>query len=122
MLMSRREMLWTAGGLGGVALAHLMAEAKPQAARVNRIIQLFMNGGASPMDTFDHKPRLVELDGKKFDPGGSEKLESVTNSPGFKVLKTPFKFKQHGQFGRWVSEVFPEIAKRVDDLSFLMSM
>jgi hypothetical protein len=129
MLLSRREMLWTAGGLGGVAIAHLLGEqgllaanATAQPAKVKRIIQLFMNGGASPMDTFDHKPKLAELDGKKFDPGGNIRVESVTNSPGFKVLKTPFKFKQHGQCGRWVGEVFPKLAGHVDDLAFLMSM
>jgi hypothetical protein len=139
---SRREMLWNVGGgLGGIALAHMLGtqgvfadEAgvpKPRPefngglhhkARVKRIVQLFMNGGASPMDLFDYKPRLAELDGQKFDPGGGAKVESVTNSPGFKVLKSPFEFKQHGQSGRWVSNVFPHIAGCVDDLAFLMSM
>ena len=122
MFANRRDFLWQAGGLGGLALAHLLGRAesgaKPQAAKVKRIIQLFMNGGASPADTYDYKPKLVELDGKPFDPGGSEKIESVTNSPGFKVLKSPFKFQRHGQCGRWVSEVFPHTAKCVDDLAF----
>jgi len=126
MFANRREFLWQAGGLGGLALADLAGRAesaaKPQAAKVKRIIQLFMNGGASPADTYDYKPKLAELDGKPFDPGGNEKLESVTNSPGFKVLKSPFKFQRHGQSGRWVSEVFPHTAKCVDDLAFLMSM
>ena len=127
MRASRREFLWSAGGLGGVALAHLLGQSETHAdetsaPKVKRIIQLFMNGGVSPMDTFDYKPKLAELDGKKFDPGGDVKLESVTNSPGFKVLKSPFKFAQHGQCGRWVSEVFPHLAGRVDDLTFLMSM
>ena len=127
MRASRREFLWSAGGLGGVALAHLLGQSETHAdetsaPKVKHIIQLFMNGGVSPMDTFDCKPKLAELDGKKFDPGGDVKLESVTNSPGFKVLKSPFKFAQHGQCGRWVSEVFPHLAGRVDDLTFLMSM
>ena len=91
-------------------------------AKVKRVIQLFMNGGASQMDTFDYKPRLAELHGQKFDPGGGAKVESVTGSPGFKVLKSPFEFKQHGQCGRWVSSVFPHMATCVDDLAFLMSM
>lgn len=129
-LSTRREFLWQSGGIGGLALAHLLnAEARAEShpalthpAKVKRIIHLFMNGGASPMDTFDPKPKLAEQDGKKFDPGGNEKLESVTTSPGFKVMKSPFKFKQHGQCGRWVSEVFPNIARHVDDLAFLMSM
>ena len=134
-LSPRREFLASAGGsLAGVAFAQLLAQQESLAkteklnggihhpAKVKRVIQLFMNGGASPMDTFDPKPRLAELDGKRFDPGAGQKVESVTGSPGFKVLKSPFKFKQHGQSGRWVSSVFPHVAKRVDDLVFLMSM
>ena len=121
MRTSRRQFLESIGGLA--ALCWLGgASATPQAAKARRIIQLFMNGGVSPMDTFDHKPKLAELDGKKFDPGGDARLESVTNSPGFKVLKSPFTFKQHGQSGRWVSEVFPHLAGHVDALAFLMSM
>src|SRR5262245_46285464 len=137
--LSRREMLLQAGsGFGTLALAQLLgrdaAAGEPAAApadfngglhhraRVKRIVQLFMNGGASPMDTFDYKPRLVELDGQTFDPGGNVRLESVTGSPGFKVLKSPFEFKQHGQCGRWVSDQFPHLATCVDDLAFLMSM
>src|SRR6476660_6853862 len=99
MPLHRRAFLSRTGsGFGAVALAHLLGaehargEGLHHPAKVRRVIHLFMNGGASPMDTFDHKPKLAELDGKKFDPGGSEKVESVTNSPGFKVLKTPFKF------------------------------
>src|SRR5580700_8246065 len=138
--LSRREMLFQMGsGFGGVALAHMLGAGeargegidKPSAdlngglhhrAKVKRVIQLFMNGGASPMDTFDYKPRLAELHGQTFDPGTGDKLESVTGSPGFKVLKSPFEFKQYGQSGRWVSSVFPHLAGCVDDLAFLMSM
>jgi len=129
----RRELLWRAGGgFGALALSYLLGQESALAANLNgglhhrakvkRVIQLFMNGGVSPMDTFDPKPRLTELDGKAFDPGGGQLVESVTNSPGFKVLKSPFPFKQHGQSGRWVSSVFPEMATCVDELTFLMSM
>jgi len=142
--LPRRQFLWNAGGgLGGIAAAYLLgqerlladvpANARPSPradlnggvhhrAKVKRIVQLFMNGGVSQMDTFDPKPRLEQLDGQKFDPGGGELVESVTNSPGFKVMKSPFPFKQHGQSGRWVSSVFPHQATCVDDLTFLMSM
>jgi hypothetical protein len=133
MLFPRRDFLRMAGGFGTVALAHMlgMEEAlggpvqigsPDHPVKVKRIIHLFMNGGASPMDTFDYKPRLAELDGKKFDPGGGAKVESVTNSPGFKVMKSPFRFEKHGQCGRWVSEVLPNMAECVDDMAFLMSM
>jgi len=144
---ARRQFLAHAGGgFGAIALTYLLGHdqllsqsASPAGqirlgprvglnggihhpARVKRIVQLFMNGGVSPMDTFDYKPRLAELDGQKFDPGGGQLVESVTNSPGFKVLKSPFEFKQHGQSGRWVSSVFPQMCRCVDDLTFLMSM
>jgi hypothetical protein len=136
-MLTRRNLLWQlGGGLGGIAMAHLLgrqgllADApKPRAdlngglhhkAKVKRVIQLFMNGGASQVDTFDYKPRLEKEHGKKFEPGG-EKVEAVTSEPG-NILKCPFPFKQHGQCGRWVSSVFPNIAGCVDDLAFLMSM
>jgi hypothetical protein len=140
---ARRDFLsTTGGGFGAMALSALLGRdlraetpgggasvdrAKLNGglhhpAKVKRVIQLFMNGGASPMDLFDPKPRLTELDGQRFDPGAGQLVESVTNSPGFKVLKSPFEFKQYGQSGRWVSSVMPHIAKRVDDLTFLMSM
>ena len=60
--------------------------------KAKRVIQLFMNGGVSQMDTFDHKPVLNKLNGKKFDPGDGRLVESVTNSPGFKVLKARLHF------------------------------
>lgn len=141
--VSRRSLLLQLGsGFGSLAVAHLLTQdgllAEPTVAsaggnaalngglhhraKVKRVVQLFMNGGASPADTFDYKPQLEKLHGKTFDPGGNVKLESVTGSPGFKVLKSPFPFKQHGKSGRWVSSVFPHLAGRVDDLAFLMSM
>ncbi|MBM4077072.1 MAG: DUF1501 domain-containing protein, partial [Planctomycetes bacterium] len=97
-------------GLGGVALSDLLArsglcEDSPQSkfngglhhpARVKRVIQLFMNGGASQMDLFDYKSELFRLAGEKFDPGSGERVEAATSEPG-KVLKPPFDFHQHGQ-------------------------
>src|SRR6476469_7134520 len=130
---TRREaLLRIGGGFGGLALAHLLAtdaaadSPRPEfngglhhPARVKRVIQLFMNGGASQMDTFDHKPELIKLSGQKFDPGS--RVEAATSSPG-NLMKSPFEFKQHGQCGRWVSSVFPAIAECVDDLAFVMSV
>lgn len=88
-------------------------------ARVRRIIQLFMTGGASPMDTFDYKPELARLHGKSIGP--KEKPEGFTAAPGA-IMKSPFSFKQHGESGRWVSSVFPHQAKLVDNMTFLMAM
>jgi hypothetical protein len=135
--MDRRAFLWQAGGgLGGLALACLLGEegllaAGPPAkagpgglrhrAKAKRVIQLFMNGGASQCDTFDYKPELIKQHGKKFDPGSGVRVEAVTSTPGT-VMKCPFPFRQHGQCGRWVSSVFPEVAKHVDELAFVMNL
>jgi hypothetical protein len=135
---TRREFLWQfGGGLGGVALAQLLAESGALAeqprprpefngglhhpAKVKRVVQLFMNGGMSQPDTFDYKPELERRHGKPFDPGTGEKVEGVTSVPGY-VMKSPFSFKQHGQCGRWVSSVFPHLAECVDEMAFLMAV
>ena len=126
---SRRKFLeTTTGGFAGLALAQILRAESVNGSAVHhrpkakRVIQLFMNGGVSQMDTFDHKPSLEDLNGKTFDPGDGRLVESVTNSPGFKILKSPFRFKQYGDCGRWVSDVLPNMASMVDDLAFLMSM
>lgn len=136
--LSRRDVLFHAGGgLGGLALAQLLAEAgelpggaKPRAelngglhhvAKVKRVVQLFMNGGVSQMDTFDYKPALIKGHDKPFNPGTAEKPEGVTSTPG-NLMKSPFEFKQHGQCGRWVTSVFPHLAKQVDRMAFLMAV
>lgn len=128
----RRNFLWTiGGGLGGIAMTQMMArdadaatspavaEGLHHAPKARRIIQLFMTGGASPMDTFDYKPELEKLHGQKLGP--SEKPEGFTAAPGA-LMKSPFKFKQYGESGRWVSNVFPHQAKWVDEMAFLMAM
>src|SRR5438067_13700448 len=114
---SRRDFLWRfGGGLGGIAMSHLFAHdllgvtvPKPNPefngglhhrAKVKRIVQLFMNGGASQVDLFDHKPELINRSGQKFDPG--EKVEASQSTPG-NLMKSPFDWKQHGQCGRWVT-------------------
>lgn len=142
--MNRRHFIWqAAGGVGGIALTTLFerdgiaAEAGPanrapsvagiltgklhHPPRARRVIQLFMNGGASQMDLFDYKPELAKRHGQKFDPGTAERVEAATSEPG-KVLKPMFEFKQHGQCGRWVSSLLPNLAARVDDMAFLMAM
>lgn len=127
---SRRQFLARLGaGLGSVALSQLLAREHPgwltaklpHAPRARRVIQLFMNGGASQMDLFDYKPILYKRHGEVFNPGEGVRVEAPTSEPG-KVLKPVFGFKQHGECGRWVSELLPNIAGCVDDLAFLMSM
>ncbi len=131
---SRRSFLrHTGGGLGALALAQLLGgdlladplTPRPEfngglhhKAKARRVVQLFMNGGVSQMDTFDYKPELEKRHGQKVDFGIKA---AVTSLPGA-VMKSPFSFKQHGQCGRWVSSVFPQVAGCVDDLAFLMAM
>ena len=127
----RRFLGQIGGGFGSVALTQMLSRdvlgkgklefngGLHHRAKVRRVIQLFMTGGASPMDTFDYKPELERLHGQKLGP--SEKPEGLTAVPGA-LMKSPFKFKQHGQSGRWVSEVFPHQAKWVDEMAFLMAM
>ena len=127
----RRFLGQIGGGFGAVALTQMLTRdvlgngklefngGLHHRAKVRRVIQLFMTGGASPMDTFDYKSELERLHGQKLGP--SEKPEGFTAVPGA-LMKSPFKFKQHGQSGRWVSEVFPHQAKWVDEMAFLMAM
>jgi hypothetical protein len=138
----RRALLWRmGGGLGGIALLDLLGRdgllagdqtdarhARQRAAlggglhhpaRVRRVIQLFMNGGVSQVDTFDYKPELSLRHGQRFDPGSH--VEAPTSTPG-NLMKCPFPFRRYGECGRWVSSVFPEMATCVDDLAFLMAL
>lgn len=89
------------------------------APRARRVIQLFMNGGVSPMDTFDYKPELARLHGQKLGP--TQRPEGQTADSGA-VMKSPFEFQQYGQRGQWVSSVFPHMATIVDEVAFLMAM
>ena len=128
--MSRRQMLMSTGaGFGYLALQGLAAEAAAQAAgplapraghhpaRAKCVIFLFMHGGPSQLDTFDYKPRLERDNGKDlpFAPAPG-------TTAGRKLMASPWKFARHGQSGAWVSELFPEVARHVDDLCFLKGM
>jgi hypothetical protein len=134
--IDRRQFLWqSGGGLGGIALSYLlgqdglMAAAAPSKANLNggihhrarakRVVQLFMSGAASQCDTFDYKPALFRKHGEKFDPGG--KVELFQSSPG-SVMKSPWKWRQHGKCGKWVSDLLPNLASCVDDMAFIHSM
>jgi hypothetical protein len=140
---TRREFLWQAGGgFTGLALTGLLtldnffgreAQAatatkfinplapKPPhfAPKAKSVIFLFMYGGPSQVDTFDYKPALYPLDGKTvpvktFGRGGKR-------NEG-RVVGPKWQFKQYGQSGKWVSELFPHLATCVDDIAFLHSM
>lgn len=133
----RRQFLWRlGGGLGGIALAHLLGHNNLLAetatdpktdlngglhhrARAKRVVQLFMSGAASQCDLFDYKPELIKRHGQPFDPG--EKVELFQSSPGA-CLKSPWDWKQYGQCGKWMSDLVPELAKCVDEMAFIHSM
>jgi hypothetical protein len=135
--IGRREMLRrSACGFGYLALAGLAAEraaAKSPnpltpriphlAPRAKRMIFLFMQGGVSQVDSYDYKPRLEKEAGKSlaFD---DARILANTGKRGTPqtVMKPLWKFAQHGQSGRWASELFPETNAHVDDLCFIHSM
>ncbi len=127
MSLDRRSFLWNlAGGIGGIALAHLVNEERlaadsdySRSPRAKRVVQLFMSGAASQCDTFDYKPLLIERHGQPFDPGG--KVELFQSSPGA-VMKSPWDWKQHGDSGKWISSLLPHLATCVDDMAFLPAM
>jgi hypothetical protein len=101
-------------------LLNPLAPKKPHyKAKAKSVIFLYMYGGPSQVDTFDYKPKLYPLDGKTIDiktfgRGGRK-------SKG-RVVGPKWKFKQHGQCGKYVSSLFPHLATCVDDISFLHSM
>ena len=130
---TRRELLQrTAVGFGSLALAGMCAGETPAVgaedplaprqplfpARARRVIFLFMSGGPSQVDTFDPKPLLTRDDGKPL-PFAKPRVQF--NSTG-NLLKSPWEFKQYGESGLWVSDLFPHLAKRVDDLCLVHSI
>ena len=87
-------------------------------ARAKRIVFLFMKGGPSHVDTFDPKPLLTRDDGK----APPFELPRITFAKSGNLLKSPWKFRQYGESGLPVSDLFPNIAKHVDDLCILRSV
>ncbi|MEY3173705.1 MAG: hypothetical protein RLZZ436_1619 [Planctomycetota bacterium] len=123
---SRREMLRSvSAGFGSLALAGLMAGSLPAGAaadqplapkpthfppRARRVIFLCMQGGPSHVDTFDYKPKLIEDAGRSIRPGNA------------RLMAPRWEFKQRGQSGLWISDLFPEVAAHADKLCLLRSM
>jgi hypothetical protein len=137
---TRRQFLArTGGGFGLTALASLLGQEglladtltggksenalSPHAShfptKAKSVIWLFMNGGPSQVDTWDYKPGLIKNDGKKLD-GFDSNTGFFTDQVG-PLMKSPFEWRQHGQSGTWVPEIFPNIAKHVDDMAFIHS-
>jgi len=97
------------------ALSPKPSHYKPKA---KAVIFLFMYGGPSAVDTFDYKPELEKHHGKKLDWMGE--LNTFNPKPG-PLMKSPYSFKQYGESGAWVSEVYPALAQCVDDIAFIKS-
>ena len=144
---SRRDFLFqSGGGIAGLALAQLLGSESLLAAeletaacgasiagnpfapkpphfapRAKAVISLFMSGGVSQVDTFDPKPALAKYAGQPLD----DKIEGdVIVRQGFPgpLMPSPFEFRRHGESGIEVSELFPNLARKVDDLAFLRSV
>ena len=135
---SRRDFLTrTSLGLGAAALAgftsplQAMAQAVSSgsgpgnphfAPRAKRIIYLFQSGAPSQIDLFDHKPLLQEMHGQELPESvrQGQRLTGMTaGQSSFPLVGTPFRFKQHGDSGAWVSNLMPHTAQVVDDLCFV---
>jgi hypothetical protein len=135
--IDRRDFLnWTGHGLSTAALLHLLSRDAPRAvaatipseaadppphhpARARRVVHIVLCGALSQVDSFDHKPLLTKLHGKPL--GGDERPDVFFGKVG--LLRRPdWKFRQRGQSGLWVSELFPHIAQVADELTVINSM
>lgn len=86
--------------------------------RAKRVIFLFMKGGPSQVDTFDYKPRLQADHGSPL-PFAKPKVQFAKTG---NLLASPWNFKRYGECGHYVSDLFPQLARHVDDLCFIHSM
>lgn len=140
--VNRRHFLGKLGlGVGGVALGSLLApdifkstgeegEGLPLgfkhfASKAKRVIYLFQNGAPSQLESFDYKPKLNKMFGEDLPESirGGQRLTGMTaNQEKFPLVGSKFAFSQYGQSGAWVSELFPDIAKIVDDICVIKTM
>jgi hypothetical protein len=120
-------------GMGSIGLAAMLAAREPSievsehplaprpphfAPRAKRVIQLFMAGGPSHLDTFDYKPDLAKYAGQRPKEVDIRTLRKTNGG----LFPSPYEFARHGKCGQWVSEIFPHVAGCVDDICFLHSM
>lgn len=137
----RRDFLKSAGdGFGAMALAAILGSESVVASQqikprdslapttgtechhrptANCVIQIFCPGGMSHVDTWDYKPELERVHGKTFDAElGKQTFAGVAGS----YAKSFWQFRQHGECGRWLSDLFPQMSKHVDQMAFIYSL
>lgn len=138
LMLGRRQFLSQLGdGLGVCALMAMLdaegvhaqspsidgqtakAAVRHHPAKARAVIQIFCPGGLSHVDTWDYRPELERLHGKPFD---SELGKQTFAGVAGEYAKSFWPFQQHGQCGRWMSDLFPKLAKHVDDIAFIYSM
>jgi hypothetical protein len=130
--LNRRQFVeWSTHGLGSIALLELLqqdgvlAAAEPadtetnHAPRVKRAIQICLVGGMSHVDSYDYKPELTKKQGKTL--GSDEKPDIFFGKVGL-LRGSDWEYKQRGESGLWISEMFPHIAKMADELTLMRSM
>lgn len=138
MLYRRSLLATTACGFGSLAAASLLGRWTSNsslandvartdglhfAARAKRVIFLFMQGGVSQVDSFDHKPLLEQRDGEMVEFVDAREFAN-TGKVGSKqrIMKSPWKFQPYGQSGKMVSELFPKMGEHVDRLAMVHSV
>ncbi|MBM3993050.1 MAG: DUF1501 domain-containing protein [Planctomycetes bacterium] len=131
-MTTRRAALQSlACGFGYLALADLLgASTRAQtglgsphhAPKAKRVIFIFMQGGPSQVDTFDYKARLARDDGRMMSFQDARTFARDRTVIEHRVMKNLWRFRQYGQSGKWVSDLFPRIAEHVDDICFLQGM
>src|SRR5437660_8390340 len=83
------------------------------------LISLFISGGVNRLDTFDPKPALQKYAGQPLTGKGDVVVRQGNPGP---LMPTPFQFRKYGQCGMDVSELFPSIARHVDEIAFIRSL
>ncbi len=145
--LSRRSLLGAGAGLGAVAAFELLGRRASATnggpipvpdgpdlgalvsgqfpAKAKQVVSIHMWGAVSQVDAFDYKPALWKHHGEEIPPSvkGTAKISAMTNSQSsFPVMKPIANFKQYGQCGRWISDLFPYTGAIADDLTFVHTM
>lgn len=133
--LDRRSALRTAAcGFGSMAASALLSQSAMasestrlsqlphHAPKAKRVIFLFMQGGVSQVDSFDYKPELQKHDREEMIFDDARQLAKTGKKTNQRLMKSPWKFRQYGESGKWVSELFPNMAEHVDDFCFLHGM